>query len=66
MKLLLNQMCILKWKVVHAVPYPEERVLRINQRVRVQHVVLVLVRQRRMKFRRAIHQDVTGTGAMAY
>ena len=55
-----------KLKVVHVVRYLEELILRIKQRVRLRQVVLVSVRQRRMKGRgRTLHRDVTGTAIVA-
>ena len=62
---LLIPLHIHKLKVVHVVWYLEELVLRIKQRVRLRQVILVLVRQRRMKCRiRTVHRAVSGT-AMA-
>ena len=62
---LLSQLPIQKLKVVHVVRCLKELVLRIKQRVRVRHVILVLVIQWRMKSRgRAIHLGVSGTATM--
>ena len=50
-----------KFKAVHVVRYLEELILRIKQRVRVPHVILVLVIERRLKGRRrTLHRGATG------
>jgi hypothetical protein len=56
------QLHIHKLKVVHVVRYREEVVLRIKQRARLRQIILVSVRQRRLKGRgRLIHSGASGT-----
>ena len=62
---LLILLHIHKLKVVHVVWYLEEVILRIKQLVRVPHVILVSVIQRRMEcLRRTIHRGVSGGPAV--
>ena len=62
---LLIHLHIHKLKVVLVIRYLKDLIFSIKHRVRKPHVVLVLVIQRRRKYRvRVIHRDVSG-GAMA-